>query len=317
MTLIKPKSARWRIGHEQLQIQQHQNCLHQPLTKDLGDGYSNICQLDENLSYIETEYTPSRDLALLSKNNKQEPRLIVTLGLKGQSRFASKQGQNVVFKQGYTSISTFSSSEGERQFEANKHILQLRFSVNKKWLRQYFNESKIGQLFKQEALQTLSHKPISTQGMMIAQQLRSCNAPDDIKKIFVHGQAINLLAFELGPLFSSNRATIKRFTQKEKDIVNVAREILLKEFKNPPSVAELSKQVGCNQFKLKALFHHFFNNTPYGVLLEIRMNKAYQLLESTQCHVNIAADYVGYQHASNFSSAFVKFFGVTPKTVAK
>ena len=125
MANTSSKASRWRIRNDQLQLQQHQNCLHQPLTKDLGEGYSNICQLDDDLSYIETEYTPSRDLALLSKIDKQESRLVVTLGLKGQSRFACKQGQDILFNQGYTSISTFNSSVGERQFEANKHILQL------------------------------------------------------------------------------------------------------------------------------------------------------------------------------------------------
>ncbi|MFA5018281.1 MAG: helix-turn-helix transcriptional regulator, partial [Methylobacter sp.] len=85
----------------------------------------------------------------------------------------------------------------------------------------------------------------------------------------------------------------------------------------PPSVEELSKRAGTNQFKLKKLFHHFFNNTPYGLLLEIRMNNAYQLLESGQCQVGVAADRVGYSHASNFSTAFIKHFGISPKAISK
>ena len=75
--------------------------------------------------------------------------------------------------------------------------------------------------------------------------------------------------------------------------------------------------MGTNQFKLKQLFHHFFTNTPYGLLLEIRMNNAYQLLETTECQVSVAADLVGYSHASNFSAAFMKHFGVSPKAVSK
>ena len=47
------------------------------------------------------------------------------------------------------------------------------------------------------------------------------------------------------------------------------------------------------------------------------MNKAYQLLESTRCHVGVAADFVGYSHASNFSTAFIKHFGISPKTISK
>ncbi|MDD1630677.1 MAG: AraC family transcriptional regulator, partial [Methylococcaceae bacterium] len=103
----------------------------------------------------------------------------------------------------------------------------------------------------------------------------------------------------------------------DKDIAKLAQDILFNEFKNPPSVEALSKRVGTNQFKLKKMFHHFFNNTPYGLLLEIRMNNAYRLLESTRCHVSVAADFVGYSHASNFSAAFIRHFGISPKAISK
>jgi len=314
MTQTNSKVSRWRIRNDQLQLHKHQNCLHQPLTKDLGEGYSNICQFDDDLSYIETEYMPSKNLAVLSRIDNQEPRLVVTLGLKGNSHFASECGENVTFNEGYTSITTFNSSIGERQFEADKELLQLRFSMTKSWLQRYFGNTKTSRIFNTKNIQTISHKPITTQGMIVAQQLRSVKVPNEVKKIFAHGQALTLLTSELAPLFSSNK-TAEKFTKDEKDIVNLAREILHQKFQNPPSVELLSKQAGCNQFKLKKLFHHFFNNTPYGVLLEIRMNKAYELLETTHCHVNIAAAFVGYNHASNFSTAFVKFFGVSPKSI--
>jgi len=317
MLNTKSNAKWWRIKKDDLQLQQHQNCIHQSLPEDLGQGYSNICRLDNDLTYIESEYTPSKNLAVLSQTNDQESRLVVTLGLKGESRFLGQHGEEVVFNEGYTSITSFSSSIGERQYQANEHILQLRFSINKNWVQRYFGGSKECQFFSKKSIQTISYKPMTTQGIMIAQQLRSSTVSNEIKKLFIHGQALTLLSSELAPLFSKSSKQKEKFTSNDKEIANIARNILYREFKTPPSVEQLSKQVGCNQFKLKQLFHHFFNNTPYGVLLEIRMNKAYDLLESTHCHVNIAADYVGYNHASNFSTAFIKFFGVTPKSVSK
>lgn len=310
-------AKRWCIKNDELPLYQHKNCLHKPLIKKLGEGSSNIHKIDDDLTYIETEYKPSKDLAILNKTNNQESRLVVTLGLKGHSRFSSQCGEEIIFNQGYTSITTFDSSIGERQFEANKHILQLRFSMNKNWLQRYFDETKTSQLFKNKNVQIISHKPITTQGLVIAQQIHSCKTPSDIKKLFIHGYAITLIASELDHLFSSDCEKAKKFSHKDKKIANTARDILYQEFNNPPSVEQLSIRAGTNQFKLKKLFHHFFNNTPYGVLLEIRMNKAYHLLESSHCHVNIAANFVGYHHASNFSTAFIKFFGVSPKNISK
>ena len=152
---------------------------------------------------------------------------------------------------------------------------------------------------------------------MAVQQLLVNNAPTETKRLYMHGQALSLLASELSHLFKSNKPGSIKYNQNDKEMAKSARDILFAEFKNPPTVSELSKRAGTNQLKLKKLFHHFFNNTPYGLLLEIRMNIAYQLLESSHCHVSVAADFVGYSHASNFSTAFVKFFGVSPKYVSR
>jgi len=313
----KQATARWRISSDELQCRQQQDCLQQLLPEDLGLGQSTIFQLDQDLSYIQTCYTPAKDLAVLSRIEHQEPRLMVTLGLKGHSRFTGNSGDELVFNEGYTSITTIESSIGERQYQADKPTIQLRFSVNGNWLDRYFGENKAAHLFNKNGIQLLNYQPISPQAMYAAQQLLNCNASAATKRIFMHGCAMSLLAVELNHLCEDTRSKSSAFNRKDAAMAKSARDILFAEFKNPPSVEQLAKRVGTNQFKLKKLFHHFFNNTPYGLLLEIRMTNAYRLLESRQCQVSVAADSVGYSHASNFSAAFIKYFGVSPKAIAK
>jgi AraC-like DNA-binding protein len=298
-----------------LQHQHLQNGLYQSLPDEVGVGQSAIFQLDQDLSYIETRYTPSTDLAILSKMDNQTPRLVVTLGLKGHSRFSGNQGDEVVFNEGYTTITAFKSSDGERQYEANKSIMQLRFSISKQWLDNYLGENKSAHLFNKQGTQLISHRPISAQGLQSARHLTACNVAQEFRLLFMHGQALTILAAELAHLFEDMTHHSKPFNQKDKAIAQLARDILCDEFKNPPSVAELSTRVGTNQLKLKKIFHHFFNNTPYGLLSEFRMAHAYQLLESRQYPVNIVADRVGFAHASNFTTAFIKHFGIPPKTL--
>lgn len=312
-------AKRWSIRADDLPSQLHRqkDCLHQSLPEEAGTGYSNLFQLDKGLSYIETFYTPSKDMAVLSRIENQEPRMVVTLGLKGHSRFSGNQGDEIVFNEGYTSITAFDSSIGERQYEADKPITQLRLSMGKKWLDRCFGENKFTQLFNKGGIQQLSCQPISHQGIIAAQQLLTCTVSSEVRQLFMHGQAMSLLAVELSHLFEKKSENSGKFSQKDREIAKLARDILFHDFKNPPSVEVLSKLAGTNPFKLKKLFHHFYNNTPYGFLLEIRMNKAYHLLESTRCHVNVAADFVGYSHASNFSAAFIKHFGVSPKAISK
>lgn len=311
--------SRWRISSDELpsQFLQQQNYRQQSLPEALGIGHSKIFQLDQDLSYIETHFTPSKDLAVLSRIESEDPRLVVTLALQGQSRFAGQQGDELVFTEGYTSITAFNSSRGERQYEAHKPVKQLRLAMTKRWLESYFGEKNCRPLFNNKGTRLLSHRPISPQAVMAANQLLNGNVAREVRPLFMQGQALSLLAAELSPLYQADCRTAAAFGPKDKVLAHAARDILQREFRNPPSVQALSKRVGTNQFKLKKLFHHFFNTTPYGLLLEIRMNRAYQLLESTHCLVNVAADQVGYSHASNFSTAFTKFFGIPPKAISK
>ena len=65
------------------------------------DGYSDIFQLESDLSYIETRYKPVKHLSVLSKIDTEEPRLVITLGLKGQSRFVSNENKEIIFNLDY------------------------------------------------------------------------------------------------------------------------------------------------------------------------------------------------------------------------
>lgn len=312
-------TKRWCIKNDDLPAHFHaqKHCVHQTLPDELGVGYSNVFQLDTDLSVIETHYTPAKALGVLSHIDSQEPRMVVTLGLKGQSCFADYRGEELIFNEGYTSIATFNSSVGERQYHANQSVTQLRLSLSKKWLDRTIGEAQSAKLFTTKTMQLLSCHPISAQGMIAAQQLLTANVALEMKRVFMHAQAMSLLAAELSYLYQEKPKASMKVTARDKVIAQLARDILHNEFQHPPSVAELAKRVGTNPFKLKRLFQHFFNNTPYGVLLDSRMNKAYQLLVSTGCQVSVAADFVGYSHANNFSAAFIKHFGIAPKIIAK
>ena len=310
---------RWSINNNELPLQfQHKyDRFQQSLPENLGQGFTNIFQLDHHLTFMETDYRPTKDLSILNKIDSDEPRLMITLSLKGNSCFSSNQGNTIFFKEGYTTIAAYQSSSGERHYQANKAIMQLRLSLNEKCVERYFGTANLMPLFKKSGIQQISCLPISHQGLIIAQQLLNNQIPQESRRLFMQGQVMSLLATELAHLWIKPPEHLERFSQKDREIAMEAQDILFLELKTPPSVEALAKRVGVNQFKLKTLFHHYFNNTPYGLLLEIRMRKAYQLLESNRYHVSVVADIVGYNHASNFSAAFIKYFGVTPKQVSK
>jgi len=314
--MTRVKSGRWTIHAAELPIRQKDEAVQQSLPPGFGTGHSTLIQLDPDLNCIETRYAPSRDLAILSRMEQQEPRMVLTLGLKGRSSFVDYKGGEIAFREGYATITAFNSSSGERHYRSAEPVVQLRFSLSRQWLDRYFGENRFASFFKRRDPQILSHRPISSRGAIAARQILSECSPAPAQKVFLHGQALSILASELNAICADDCRHSSKFGPKDLAMANAARDILWSEFRSPPSVAELSRRVGTNQFKLKQLFHHCFSNTPYGLLLEFRMSKAYELLESTRCPVGVAAEFVGYQHASSFSAAFVRHFGVSPKKVA-
>lgn len=162
----------------------------------------------------------------------------------------------------------------------------------------------------------LGFRPSSASTGLVARQILARDRAAPLDHLFLHGQALSLLAAELEPLLAG-RASVARFTVRDRDMARQARAILEQELQAPPSVGDLARRVGTNTFKLKQLFHYFFGQTPYGLLLQFRMESAYQTLVSSRCPIHIVAAQVGYAHASNFSTAFTRYFGVTPARVAR
>ena len=241
---------------------------------------------------------------------------MVTLGLQGESQFISKRGESVPFTAGYSTITTFSSSLGERRYSADTHVRQLRFSVSQRWLEHYLGENPLGGLFDKAAVHIASHRPISAQAALITRQLLQTDVTDGLGKLDLHSKVLAILAAELADL-CQGAADAMPYSPKDVAMANAARNILLQEYQKPPSGKELARRVGTNQLKIKQLFHHCFNTTPYQMVLDVRMQTAYQMLQSGTFQVSAVALQVGYKHHANFSAAFSDYFGFPPGGVGR
>lgn len=89
--------------------------------------------------------------------------------------------------------------------------------------------------------------------------------------------------------------------------------MLLRHYKNPPTIPELAKNFQLNEFQLKAGFKEIYGVAPYHFLLSYKMELARQLLISENLQVKEVAHEIGYTNISHFIVAFKKQFGITPK----
>jgi AraC-like DNA-binding protein len=92
-----------------------------------------------------------------------------------------------------------------------------------------------------------------------------------------------------------------------------AKEHLLKNLESPPSLKELARFAGLNEYQLKVGFKEIYGNTVYGYLLDHKLDHSRALLDKGRYQVNEVAYQIGYTNPSHFIAAFRKKYGVTPK----
>ena len=132
------------------------------------------------------------------------------------------------------------------------------------------------------------------------------------KMMFFRSQITALLSHFFWQLSTLSTSPIKT---NEREKLYKAKEILSSNLDTPPSLTELSRQIGLNTFKLKKDFKALFGVPVFKYLQNERMTTAHDLIRSKSATVQEAAWHVGYDSLSSFSNAFTKKFGFRPSEI--
>jgi AraC family transcriptional regulator, transcriptional activator of the genes for pyochelin and ferripyochelin receptors len=156
--------------------------------------------------------------------------------------------------------------------------------------------------------------PISNAMYMVLEQLFFARVPENTKNMYMMGKVLEVLSLYFGGNdeldisgcpFLKDEATVQK--------VHKAKEILLQNMMEPPTIKELSVQVGLNEYQLKAGFKRLYGSPIFQFLNDHRLNHAQHLLMSGRYKVNEVAWEIGYTNPSHFIAAYKRKFKITPK----
>mgnify|MGYP001793631466 CR=1 FL=1 len=161
----------------------------------------------------------------------------------------------------------------------------------------------------------------ATQPMMttVLQQIAHCPYQGTIKRMYLEGKVIELMALVLDHeiTLQQGELTKESLRPEQMERVHYAKEILLKDMNNPPSLAALARQVGLNDRLLKSGFRQAFGTTVFGLLRSHRLEIAKQLLREQDTSVAEVAHLIGYSNSTTLGRAFKQKFGIHPKAYQK
>lgn len=103
------------------------------------------------------------------------------------------------------------------------------------------------------------------------------------------------------------------------DIVKLeqVKRILDDDIQSPPTLKQLAKLIGLNEFKLKKGFKQLNQKTVFEYLHDIRMQRAARLLSQTHQPIIDIAQQVGFNNHGHFSVSFRQYFNQTPSVFRK
>ena len=149
---------------------------------------------------------------------------------------------------------------------------------------------------------------------VVLNQMMNFSLNNSIKSLYFKGKAYELLSLFFN---RSEDADIEQcpFLVDELNVAKLkkAKDIIIANMAEPPSLLELANTIGLSLKKLKEGFKQIYGDTVYSFLFDYKMEVARKLLESGAHNVNEVGLKVGYSTSSHFIAAFKKKFGTTPK----
>ena len=110
----------------------------------------------------------------------------------------------------------------------------------------------------------------------------------------------------------NSRIQLKRETTT-KQIIKEAKEYINHNYQNPAlSVEIICKHLHMSPAYFSTLFKKEMSQTYVAYLTDLRLNKAVELLNTTDYKTYVIAEMVGYQEQNYFSYVFKKKFGIPP-----
>lgn len=156
---------------------------------------------------------------------------------------------------------------------------------------------------------------INTQMQVGLQQILQCPFQGLVKQIYLEAKVLELMALRLQQDMAGEVIFSAAYPPKRKLIERIyqAKEILESRLENPPALIELAENVGLSLYQLKQGFRKVFGKTAFQYLHQYRMEQARLLLYAGDRRVADVANAVGYSHLGQFSAAFKKMFGISPR----
>ncbi len=282
----------------------------------LGHCYSDYVELESGLGIGYLHYHATVPLIEETTGPHTERVVVITIGLQGQSTYESQDGTKLEFSANHVTISSFYPSRGWRIYCADQTVSQLRLVAHESFIKKYLGQSRTDEILGSKRLCHLAFRNVTPEVMVHVKALLSyltpCQGP--LPRLDLHIHALSLLNAQLSALSQTPQHGISPFSPSEIERIKRAHRIMSEQLDQVITMEYLATATGINKNKLREGMMYLYQATPADLLLQLRMRKAFALLASG-LQISQVAWEVGYKFPNNFTVAFTRFYGQSPKKI--
>lgn len=154
-------------------------------------------------------------------------------------------------------------------------------------------------------------QPLCPGMQSVLYQLFHCPFQGSGRRLYLEGKAYELLANWVS-CGVKERQAVRSLKPHEYERIRHAKDLLLQDLCNPPSLMELASTVGLTHTRLNYGFKTTFGCTAFEWLRKERLEKARMLIMNGGKNITEIAYEVGFASSSHFTCAFRKYYGITP-----
>ncbi len=309
-------------------IQEDSGELTLELPERLGKGFIRGTSFENGVGIIEYSFTFYHDLELLFSINKTHPLKFIFCS-RGKVDHMFENDPDVHTIHTYQNVIVSSSGKNGHllKFKANEsvHIASIEIIRKKFQNRRNYEFQGLSPVLKELFHDSVAEKKFYYQGNY---SLQAADIVDEInykkvsgflRSMFLEGKLYEMLVIQIAQFEDDQREDVspqilrRSDVEKVKQVVELINNNLDKNF----SIENIAKEVGTNVNKLQESFKHMYDLTVNKYMQQVKLEKAKELLNSTDYNISQIVNMIGLNNRSYFSKIFKEKYNVSPKYFLK
>lgn len=140
-----------------------------------------------------------------------------------------------------------------------------------------------------------------------------------LHNLFLEGRAVDIVSETISATMRVDRRSVTSASLTRRDLIRLARakDLIAVRMTEDLTVDEIAREAGTSASVLQRLFKQSEQKSVFGYIRYLRLDHAYGLLTTGEVNVSEASIIAGYSEPANFSTAFKRRFGFTPKDLVR